>query len=339
MSDLASPSFPYPERRVSYPTASVWLKHIFWFLVTFVTATLTGAVSLFSLEDLLPNIPEPQTWEQGLLIILSIPVLYLQALQNLLTLMSQDPKYLSNGLCYSVSLLFILTCHEFGHYIACRIYRVDASLPYFIPSPPLIAVGTFGAFIRIREPLPSRKAIFDIGVAGPIAGFIAIIPIALIGVSLAQPVPPGVVSQYVFSDPLLMRLIGWMMNVDVANSYTNSFYMTAWLGLLVTSLNLIPAGQLDGGHAVYAIFGKRLHSLIARGAFAVMLVFTVLGFIYYHSPSGILFMVILAIMLRVGHPEPYDDTRLDLKRRVVAALTLLVFILSFVPFPIQINIF
>jgi membrane-associated protease RseP (regulator of RpoE activity) len=339
MSDLASPSFPYPERRVSYPTASVWLKHIFWFLVTFVTATLTGAVPLFFLERLLPEIPEPETWGQTFSLIVSIPVFYLQAVENLLSLMSEHPELLRDGLYYSVSLLFILTCHEFGHYIACRIYRIDASLPYFLPSPPLIAVGTFGAFIRIREPLPSRRAIFDIGVAGPIAGFIALIPVAIIGIYNAQPVPDGAVSQYVFNDPLLLRLLGWLMNVDVANSYTNPFYTTAWLGLLVTSLNLIPAGQLDGGHAVYAVFGKRWHSLIARGAFAVMLVFTVLGFVYYHSPSGILFMVILAIMLRVGHPEPYDDTPLDPKRRVVAALTLLVFILSFVPFPIQINTF
>lgn len=325
-------------RRVSNPPLKVWLKHLIWFLLTFVTTTLTGTVPLFYIEELLPPIAEPETLQQGIWLILSIPILYFQALGNLFLLISQHPELLKDGLIYSTSLLFILTCHEFGHYIACRIYRVESTLPLFIPSPPLIAVGTFGAFIRMLSPLPSRKATFDIGVAGPIAGFIALIPVAVIGLHYMAPIPAdAVLSPYTLSDPLLMRLLSWLMGIDLNNSLGNSFYTAAWIGLLVTSLNLIPAGQLDGGHAVYAVFGKKLHGIIARLAFAAMLVLTVLGFIFYNSPSGILFIIILAIMLRIGHPEPYYDTPLDWKRLVVAVLTLLIFILSFAPFPIQIN--
>lgn len=328
-------------RRVSNPPLKVWLRHLFWFLLTFVTTTLTGSVPFFFIGELLPPIADPETVQQGVTLILSIPIFYLQAIGSLFILLSRHPELLKDGLIYATSLLFILTCHEFGHYIACRIYRVESTLPLFIPSPPLIAVGTFGAFIRMLSPLPSRKATFDIGVAGPIAGFIALIPIAIAGVYLAQPAPPpppGMSAQYIFNDPLLMRLIAWCMGVDLANSVTNPLYMSAWIGLLVTSLNLIPAGQLDGGHAVYAVFGKKIHGIIARVAFLAMLVLSILGFIIYNSPSGILFVVILAIMLRVGHPEPYYNTPLDWKRLIVAALTLLIFILSFAPFPIQINL-
>jgi membrane-associated protease RseP (regulator of RpoE activity) len=242
------------------------------------------------------------------------------------------------GLSYSLPLLFILSCHEFGHYIACRIYRIDSSLPFFLPSLPLLGPGTFGAVIRIREPLPSRKAVFDIGVAGPLAGFIALVPVAILGVYLAEPMPAGAAADVVFNDPLLLRLIAWLMHVDLANSSAGPFYFAAWLGLMVTSLNLIPAGQLDGGHAVFAVFGKHIHSVIARIAFISMFFVVLLGFLFYHSYGNLLFLIVLGVMLRIGHPEPYDDAPLDMKRRVVAAFTLLVFILSFVPFPVQINL-
>lgn len=338
MSDPAFSSVEYLPRRVSYPPAGVWLKHLFWFLITFITTTLTGVLPLLSLGDSLEaQLPETQGWVDTFQQLALLPGLYFQTIGNLILALPSHPAALLEGLEYSVSLLFILICHEFGHYIACRIYRIDASLPYFLPSPPLIGIGTFGAFIRIREPLPSRRAVFDIGVAGPIAGFIALIPIAIVGVYLTQPLPPDFKAGLVFNDPLLMRLIAWFMGVDLANSIGGPFYFSAWLGLIVTSLNLIPAGQLDGGHAVYAVFGERLHGIIAKIAFAAMLVLTVLGMIFFNSPSGLLFLVILIIMLRIGHPEPYDNTPLDLKRRLVAAFTLLVFILSFTPFPIQVN--
>ena len=147
-----------------------------------------------------------------------------------------------------------------GHYVACRLYGVDSSLPYFIPMPPMIGpAGTFGAFIRIRSRIPTRRAIFDIGVAGPIAGFIALLPVAIIGVSTMQTVPAGTpipTDTIVFADPLMMKAIGLLFGKDMSLGIGNPFYFAAWMGLLVTALNLIPSGQLDGGHAMFAALGR-----------------------------------------------------------------------------------
>lgn len=231
-----------------------------------------------------------------------------------------------------------------GHYIACRIYRVDATLPFFLPTPPLVGpAGTFGAFIKILSPIPSRKATFDIGVAGPIAGFIALIPISVIGfLTLRQathlantPIPEGTL---IFSDPLFFKLSAWLFGIDLQiPMYPNPFYFAAWVGLLVTALNLIPSGQLDGGHAIYSVFGAKIHRWTGKIAFIVMAVLSVLGWFYFNSPSGFLFVVILGIMMRIRHPEPLDSSPLDFKRKVVAFLTLMIFILSFSPFPIKIS--
>ena len=229
-----------------------------------------------------------------------------------------------------------------GHYVACRIYRVDATLPYFIPTPPLIGpAGTFGAFIKIRSPMPSRRAVFDIGVAGPIAGFIALIPIAIIGVATMQTATPEQVlhsqSQMVFSDPLMMKAIAYFFGIDLRFGIGNPFYFAAWVGLLVTALNLIPSGQLDGGHAIYAVLGKRIHDWTGPIAFVAMAALSILGCIYYNSPSGFLIAVLLGVMMRIPHPEPWDQTPLDLKRKIIAFATLMIFVLCFLPFPIQIS--
>lgn len=200
--------------------------------------------------------------------------------------------------------------------------------------------GTFGAFIRILSPMPSRKAIFDIGVAGPIAGFIALIPIAIVGLATMESASPQQLANpggIVFAHPLTMELIAWVFSVDLGISSGNAFSFAAWVGLLVTALNLIPSGQLDGGHAVYAVLGKRMHFFTGRIAFVVMTALSILGWIYYNSPSGFLIAVLLGIMTRIGHPEPYDQTPLDGKRNFIAFLTLVIFILCFVPFPIRIN--
>ena len=226
-----------------------------------------------------------------------------------------------------------------GHYVACRLYRVDATLPFFIPTPPMIGpAGTFGAFIKILSPMPSRRAVFDIGVAGPIAGFLALIPIALIGVATMEPAQPQAAqSGLVFSDPLFMRFAGLLMGKDPTTSIGNPFYFAAWVGLLVTALNLIPSGQLDGGHAIYAALGERVHYWTGRIAFVVMAVISLLGMYLYSSPSGLLITVILGIMMKIRHPCPWDQTPLDLKRRMIAVATLIIFAVSFVPFPIQIT--
>jgi membrane-associated protease RseP (regulator of RpoE activity) len=189
--------------------------------------------------------------------------------------------------------------------------------------------------------MPSRKAVFDIGVAGPIAGFIALIPVAIAGVATMQtfvPQTPGVQEgTLTFTDPLFMRLIALAFGKDLHFAVGNAFYFAAWVGLLVTALNLIPSGQLDGGHAIYAVFGEKVHKWTGRIAFPVMATLSIVGLIYFGSPSGFLVAIILAIMMRIRHPQPWDMTPLDTKRKVVAFLTLVIFVLCFVPFPIRVN--
>lgn len=323
------------------PTARTWIKHIILLLITFVTCTIAGVIQPFGIHPPLADF-NPQTFTELSQTISTLPFLYLQMIYEVSGLILTDSFYRFFGLSFSVSVLFILICHEMGHYIACRIYGVDATLPFFIPTPPLIGpAGTLGAFIKIVSPMTSRKAIFDIGVAGPIAGFIALLPIAVVAVLTTNPAAASAPAinndlQIVFSDPLLYHIFAYIGGIDLNRAMQpNPFYAATWLGLLITALNLIPSGQLDGGHAVYAVFGKKFHKWSGRIAFAVMFLFSVLGFYFYSSPSGLLFLIVLAIMLRVGHPEPYDESPLDNKRLIIAFLTFVIFVLCFVPFPIK----
>lgn len=342
MSELNSFSNQFFEKRHAMrPTRRTWIKHILFLFITFVTCTIASLIQPFGPIPFLPEL-NPQSWTEFLQILPSIPFQYMEMVIGVIYKLG-DFAYLSYGLKFSVSILFILICHEMGHYVACRIYKVDATLPYFIPTPPLIGpAGTLGAFIKIVSPVPSRRAVFDIGVAGPIAGFIALLPIAFLAIATTEYAPPVAISpdefQLIFSDPIAYRIFAYLGGIDLSRAtLPNPFYFATWLGLLVTALNLIPSGQLDGGHAIYAIFGERFHKMTGKIAFAVMLLFSILGMYFFNSPSGILFVVILAVMLRVGHPEPLDYTPLDLKRKIIALLTLLIFILCFVPFPIQLR--
>jgi membrane-associated protease RseP (regulator of RpoE activity) len=334
--------FHFENRQAMRPTLRTWIKHTILLLIAFVTCTIAGVLQPFGFEPFLPGI-DPQTWTEFLQILPNLPFLYAQNIFELCGKILTDFRYLQYGLSFSISVLFILICHEMGHYIACRIYKVDATLPYFIPTPPMIGpAGTLGAFIKIVSPMPSRRAVFDIGVAGPIAGFVALLPIAFLAVLTTQPanVVPAQPNELelIFSDPLLYQFFAYLGGINLSQPfYSNPFYFATWLGLLVTALNLIPSGQLDGGHAIYAVFGGKIHKWTGRIAFVTMTFFSILGLYLYSSPSGLLFAVILAVMLRVGHPEPIDETPLDNKRKVIAFLTLIIFILCFVPFPIQIK--
>lgn len=322
------------------PTARIWAKHFFYFFLTFCTATLAGTLypfgsaysPLFEIEKLL----------NSYLAILEVPTFLFFLTIKAFWILLNDFELLKQGLTFSIPLLFILTAHEFGHYIACRIYKVDATLPYFIPVPLLSPAGTLGAFIKIQSPMPSRKAVFDIGVAGPIAGFLALIPIAIIAfltlkfAPVQQIVETNEIPEIYFSDALFTKLLAYLFGADMSLPlYPNGFYSAVWVGLLVTSLNLIPSGQLDGGHALYAVFGKKIHAWTGKVAFVVMTLLSIIGVFVFNSPSGVLFAVLLGVMLRLGHPEPMDDSPLDFKRKVIAFITLLIFILSFVPFPIR----
>jgi len=332
----------FGQRRVMRPTKRTWFKHGCLLLLTFITSTIAGVVQPFGVIEILPELDSPEI--SGLTdALLMLPVAYFNLVLTAVYNLATNAEILTRGLEFSVSLLFILTAHEAGHYIACRIYRVDATLPYFIPTPVLIGpAGTLGAFIKILSPMPSRKAVFDIGVAGPIAGFVALLPVAGLAIATTEyaeilPVAKGEF-QMEFSNPLIFSFFAYFGGFDLSMPILpNPFYFAAWLGMLITALNLIPSGQLDGGHAIYAVFGERFHRWIGRFAFVTMAILSVLGWFFFGSPSGFLFALILAIMLRIKHPTPIDTSPLDFKRKVVAVITLIIFILCFVPFPIQLS--
>jgi membrane-associated protease RseP (regulator of RpoE activity) len=325
-------------RRAARPTAREWARHTVLFLLTVLTATWAGMSLIVPDAAVEPNLPLPA---EPLGYLVYVPKYYALALAGVASFALAHPAYIVGGLKFAASLLSILLAHESGHYVACRLYGVDATLPFFIPMPPPFIAGTLGAFIKIKSPIPSRRALFDIGVAGPLAGFAVIVPVAVAGLLAAAPARPLPAdgAALIFNDPPLLRLLGAALGVrDLANIEPNPCYMAAWIGLLVTSLNLLPVGQLDGGHATYSVFGARLHKHLGRLAFLLMLALAPLGWLWHGVPSGFLYVVLLFIMLRVAHPRPLDDgDRLGRARELVALLTLAVFILSFTPFPLTIR--
>jgi membrane-associated protease RseP (regulator of RpoE activity) len=242
---------------------------------------------------------------------------------------------LVHGLWYSGTILAILGCHELGHYFACRYYDVDASLPFFLPAP-LLLTGTFGAFIRIREPIPTKRMLFDIGIAGPIAGFVVAVPALFIGLWMSRLVqlPPDF-SGVTLGEPLLFKLatqLVWGSTPDTVSLNLHPIGFAAWFGLLATALNLFPIGQLDGGHISYAVLGRRSsHVTLVMIAVAVSLT--------YFSTSWVVWTGMIIVMLIVfgrHHPRTFDeDEPLDPTRKVLAVVALVMFILCFTPAPIQ----
>lgn len=313
------------------PTAREWIKHSALLVLTFLTTTFAGIITAA------PDVSVPEPVASGFLgYVLYVPEYYRRIVTALLSMAIANPSLLKSGLAFSTALLTILTAHEMGHYLACRYYGVRATLPFFIPAPPLFLAGTFGAFIKMKSPIPSRRALFDIGLAGPLAGFVTLLPIALGGLLNLQAAPPSGDPVIIFNNPLLFQIIAKLTGAYLADALPNPLYMAAWLGLLVTSLNLMPVGQLDGGHGTFAVFGQRAHKIIGRLAFIIVAVMSVLGFIWHGSPSGFLYTVLLAVMLKVRHPAPEKMEPLGRGRIVMAIITVIVFALSFVPFPITI---
>jgi membrane-associated protease RseP (regulator of RpoE activity) len=315
------------------PSRREWVKHSVLFLLTFITTTFAGIVNAAS--DM--NVPEPTV--SGIPgYVLYVPEYYRRLVASFLWQALAHPNLLKSGVMFSTALLTILTAHEMGHYLACRYYGVRATLPFFIPAPPLFLAGTFGAFIKMKSPIPSRRALFDIGLAGPLAGFVALLPIAVGGLLTLQAAPPQIVGHgVIFNDPLLFQIIAKLTGANLIEASPNPFYMAAWIGLLVTSLNLMPVGQLDGGHGTFAVFGGRAHKIIGRVAFVAVALTAVLGFLWHGSPSGFLYTVLLAVMLKVRHPAPEEMEPLGRGRSIVAIVTLIVFALSFVPFPLTLT--
>jgi len=327
------PTTLVPAHQAFRVTTREWLLHGSLFILTVITTTLAGIV-LAAPEQ---TISEPPL--NGLSgYALYVPRYYARTIASLIDSAVTNPHVLGEGVIFSVALLAILTAHEMGHYVACRRYGVSATLPFFIPAPPLFLTGTFGAFIKIRSAIPTRRALFDIGLAGPLAGFVVAIPVTIIGILHVGPPAPISGSEIIFNDPLLFKIVAKVLGVRLdPYSQINPYYMAAWIGLLVTSLNLMPVGQLDGGHGTYAVFGQKAHKVIGRLAFGSMVVISVLGFVWHGSPSGFLYSVLLAIMLKVRHPQPEQSESLGTPRILIAVLTLLVFVLCFWPFPLTIH--
>jgi membrane-associated protease RseP (regulator of RpoE activity) len=302
--------------------------------------------------------------------------------------LNQDMFELRNfplGLPYSISLLFILATHEFGHYFAARRHDVKTTLPFFIPWPPFITLnfGTLGAVIRTKSLVPSKKALFDIGAAGPIAGFVACLIVLTFGfLTLPGPeyilkihpdydfstnsIPGSPNVSLAFGDNLVLIFFRMVFQQNhtfippMSEIYHYPYLCVGWFGLFVTAMNLIPIGQLDGGHIIYTMFGQN-HKRIARGAFVALLVLglpSVLDSVlrglaesYYREPfeqfiplaqyswGGWLFWAaVLFVVIKLYHPPVPDDTPLDKRRMQWGWISLVIFVLCFTFVPFQISL-
>ena len=296
-----------------------------------------------------PAIPEPQRDPLVRYVILFLATVYTTTSAGALHYLSfyqgfgdslnpfTSGELLIRGLWYSVPILMILGCHELGHYLACRYYGVAASLPYFIPMP-LVLTGTLGAFIRIRRPIPGKRELFDIGIAGPIAGFVIAVPLLFMGMYLSRVVElPRTPDLELFwlGEPLLFKAAAWLTFGPVADGYTITMHpvaFAAWFGLLATALNLFPIGQLDGGHISYAVLGRK------STAVTLVMVVCLIGLAFW-SMSWAVWAGLTVMMLVVfgpHHPRTVDENvPLDPARKALAIFAVIMFILCFTPAPIE----
>ncbi|NIN01094.1 MAG: site-2 protease family protein [candidate division Zixibacteria bacterium] len=241
-----------------------------------------------------------------------------------------NPLLIFRGVSFALPLLLILTFHEFGHYIQSRINGIKVSLPYFIPGPTLF--GTFGAVIRSKSPFKTRRDLLDVGAAGPIAGFVVAIVVIIIGLSHSQIVEETPGEGLILGESLIFRFLSSLVLKDLPQDHTVLLSPTAfagWAGILVTMLNLLPIGQLDGGHIIYALLGRHQRKV----ATVVTLSLIPLGYFFW---EGWFVWVVLVLLIKIGHPPTLNDqVPLDIKRKVIGWVAMLIFVLSFTPVPIK----
>lgn len=310
-----------------------YLLHIGLFLITFFTTTIAGA-----------------QWITG-------------------TGGPYEIEFLLEGLPYSLSILFIITCHEFGHYFAALYHKVKATFPYYIPFPPIpffINFGTMGAVIRTKSPVPTKKAMFDIGVAGPLAGFAACLIILIYGflnvpgVDYILNIHPDYFAPetndrtlyLAFGDTILFSFFRWIFIEPgqffppMSEIYHYPYLCVGWFGLFITAMNMIPIGQLDGGHIGYTMFGKETHFKVAVICFSILFVMGVVSIIEMafklNTQIGwfgwFVWALILYFIIKIEHPPIHDDSRLDNKRMLIGYLSFLILVISFSPNPFLVSI-
>jgi membrane-associated protease RseP (regulator of RpoE activity) len=323
MSDPTPPisyTFEVPARPPVYivssrPRRPYWL-HILLLLVTLFTTLVVGARLQYNFLHNLPAFSDDSV---------ALPLLHLKWLV-------QRPAQLLLGIPFSMTLMGILLAHEFGHFVVAKRNGVYATLPYFIPAPTLI--GTFGAVIRIKSPIRSRQALFDIGIAGPIAGFLVAIPVLFWGLALSKLMPPEAAhSALNLGYPLVFSLVHRALAplsahaVALRNLYLHPVGIAAWVGMLATALNLLPGGQLDGGHIIYAV-APRAHKWVTR---ASILVLIPLGFFW----AGWLVWAVILGFTGLRHPNVPQWPPLDRNRRALVLLAVLMLVLTFAFAPIH----
>jgi len=305
-----------------------WFIFILLLIITFITTTIAGI-------QWITGAPGPYTIEE-----------------------------LAVGLPYSLSILFILGSHEFGHYFASKIHGVDATLPFFIPFPPITGFfnfGTMGAVIKTRTVIPNNKAMFDIGVWGPLSGFVACLIILIYGythlpsVDYLLAIHPDYYSpnygkdaiNLAFGDTLLMHLLRNIFThpgqfvPPMSEIYHYPYLCAGWLGLFVTSMNMIPVGQLDGGHIIYSMFGGKKHEIVASVSLIALVIMGVAGIVNtllstgltFGWPGWLLWGVILYFVIKVKHPPVTEFVPLDLKRQILGWISIAILVLSFTPTP------
>lgn len=299
----AIPVYVAPRRR-----RRTWL-YVLFFLLTVLTTLIVGS----GMES---------NFQKGL------PTLSLD--DNFLSVFPRafhHPARLLLGIPFSFTLMLILFAHEMGHYLYCRYYAVDATLPFFVPFPSLF--GTMGAFIRIKSPIRSRAALFDIGIAGPIAGFVFAIGALIAGLLLSRPIPGLVLAPDLqFGYPLIFRIAHQVLGPSVPLTELNlsPVAIAAWVGMFATALNLLPGGQLDGGHIVFSI-SPRLHRIIS-GVTILML----LPLAWYRWTGWLLWAVLLAVS-GMRHPLVPEWPGITERRRRLAAFACVMLLLTFSPEP------
>jgi membrane-associated protease RseP (regulator of RpoE activity) len=306
-SEALRASFTFPQDTISNAR---WALHWLLLGLTLCTTTLVGVVLTQSFRT-----NRPVELDQYL---------------NVFTTLQARPLLLVDGLAFSLTLMTILLAHELGHYFACRYYGIDASLPYFLPFPS--PIGTLGAFIRIRSPIYTRQALFDVGIAGPLAGFVVLVPALVIGIAESK-VIPGIAQRgdLIFGVPAIQRIFEWVLlpGARSADILLHPIARAAWVGTLATALNLLPIGQLDGGHILYAFTGRR-HKLLSRIFVAALIPLAYFG----HTYTWLVWAALL-FFLALRHPVIYDITKLDRNRVTLGLVALAIFLLTFTLTPLR----